>query len=271
MGDNSQSPPALPSPRLQQLDSGLVLLEPLSRKGSGPGLIILTPDSHSTDKLEIKNGVPSALLKWAEEGYTVIEITKTVLVKDPQILSQAITILSSNDKCQPKGPYGLIGKSVLNLTRNLFLWPPLAYEPGLWNQLLKTIGPEWSSIAGLVVYGNVTQSESIGPANVPSIHHLAGKAKAKLERSSTYIAYDYPSEETFLFASPHQPQFRYSSEAISHTRNLTFLKRVMNGPYFDLEAIWDEHTYYEFENRSVPHTMSTMVQEPYVNHIPTVR
>lgn len=44
----------------------------------------------------------------------------------------------------------------------------------------------------------------------------------------------------------------------------------MNGPYFDLETIWDEHTYFEFENRSVEWTMSTMVQEPYVNHIPTV-
>jgi hypothetical protein len=45
----------------------------------------------------------------------------------------------------------------------------------------------------------------------------------------------------------------------------------MDGPYFDLEAIWDEHCYYEFTDRSVEHTMSTMVAEPYVNHVPTVR
>jgi carboxymethylenebutenolidase len=44
----------------------------------------------------------------------------------------------------------------------------------------------------------------------------------------------------------------------------------MGGPYFDLEEIWEEHTYYEFADRSVEHTMSTMVQEPYVNHVPTV-
>jgi carboxymethylenebutenolidase len=37
-----------------------------------------------------------------------------------------------------------------------------------------------------------------------------------------------------------------------------------------LEEIWEEHTYYEFADRSVEHTMSTMVQEPYVNHVPTV-
>lgn len=44
----------------------------------------------------------------------------------------------------------------------------------------------------------------------------------------------------------------------------------MAGPYFDLEAIWEEHTYLEFEVRDVEATMATMVQEPYVNHIPTV-
>jgi carboxymethylenebutenolidase len=53
------------------------------------------------------------------------------------------------------------------------------------------------------------------------------------------------------------------------TRNLTFLKKHMGGPYFDLEAIWEEHTYFEFAEREVEKTMGTMVEEPYVNHIPT--
>jgi carboxymethylenebutenolidase len=43
----------------------------------------------------------------------------------------------------------------------------------------------------------------------------------------------------------------------------------MGGPYFDLEAIWEEHTYFEFAEREVEKTMGTMVEEPYVNHIPT--
>lgn len=48
------------------------------------------------------------------------------------------------------------------------------------------------------------------------------------------------------------------------------MKKHLGGPIFDLEKIWDEHTYYEFEDRSVEKTMETMVLEPYVNHIPTV-
>jgi carboxymethylenebutenolidase len=60
------------------------------------------------------------------------------------------------------------------------------------------------------------------------------------------------------------------AEAISHTRNLTFLKRYGRGADFDLEAIWEEHCYFEFNDRSVAKAMGTMVQEPYVNHFPTI-
>lgn len=77
--------------------------------------------------------------------------------------------------------------------------------------------------------------------------------------------------DTYQFATPFQGTFDYTTEAVSHTRNLGFLKPLIGGPYFDLKTIWEEHTQHEFETRSVPHTMATMVQEPYVNHIPTVR
>jgi carboxymethylenebutenolidase len=102
------------------------------------------------------------------------------------------------------------------------------------------------------------------------VQHLAGKATSKLERTNNLIVYDYAGVTTSSFALPFQAHFDYSAEAVSHTRNLSFLKQHMHGPYFDLEAIWDDHTYFEFSDRSVEHTMSSMVQEPYVNHIPTV-
>jgi carboxymethylenebutenolidase len=38
----------------------------------------------------------------------------------------------------------------------------------------------------------------------------------------------------------------------------------------DLAALWDAHCSYEFETRDVEATMSSMVEEPYVNHIPTM-
>ena len=39
---------------------------------------------------------------------------------------------------------------------------------------------------------------------------------------------------------------------------------------YDLAALWDAHCRHEFETRDVDATMSTMVGEPYVNHIPTM-
>jgi carboxymethylenebutenolidase len=38
----------------------------------------------------------------------------------------------------------------------------------------------------------------------------------------------------------------------------------------DLVALWEAHCRYEFETRDVCATMATMVDEPYVNHVPTM-
>ena len=41
-------------------------------------------------------------------------------------------------------------------------------------------------------------------------------------------------------------------------------------PKYDLEALWEEHCRYEFETRDADAIMATMVDEPYVNDIPTM-
>jgi carboxymethylenebutenolidase len=38
----------------------------------------------------------------------------------------------------------------------------------------------------------------------------------------------------------------------------------------DLASLWEQHTRAEFEARDVNLTMATMVEQPYVNHIPTM-
>ena len=38
----------------------------------------------------------------------------------------------------------------------------------------------------------------------------------------------------------------------------------------DLTALWEEHCRCEFVTRDVDATMATMVEEPYVNHVPTM-
>jgi carboxymethylenebutenolidase len=104
-------------------------------------------------------------------------------------------------------------------------------------------------------------------APVPVLAHLPGSNAAR-EGTGAKV-YSYPGAAD-CFTIPAHANYRASAAAVSHTRTLSFLKPLMGGPYFDLEAIWDEHTRYEFADRSVEATMATMVDEPYVNHVPTL-
>ena len=123
-----------------------------------------------------------------------------------------------------------------------------------------------------VVYGNASDYQNLTHLKIPVLRHLAGvEGVNEVPNRDDERTYYYGDTVSHKFAQPFTAEFSYSTEAVSHTRNLTFLKPVMGGPFFDLEDIWEEHMYYEFTDRSVEHTMSTMVQEPYVNHIPTVR
>ncbi|RJE25982.1 hypothetical protein PHISCL_01667 [Aspergillus sclerotialis] len=249
--DTTKPAPPLPTINRTDIEGGVTRLQPLSRRGYGPGLIILIPDTEKS--MSIIDGVPSQLIKWAEEGYTVIEIQQRALRQGVQsALNKAIDALMSCEKCGPKGKIGLV-----------------VYSPELWNQVAPTL-PGITGLVGAVLYADSISRSDLKPVSLPVLRHLAGPKPSAVERPITGTEFYYPKLKSYLFASPFQEQFNYWSESISHTRNLSFLKPLMGGPYFDLETIWDEHTYYEFADRSVEHTMSTMVDQPYVNHVPTM-
>lgn len=129
---------------------------------------------------------------------------------------------------------------------------------------------ETPEICGAVIYADEKDKAIFDQPSIPTLVHLAGTSSSPTQRSGDLIKYSYGNVKSSKFATPFHDHFHYGTEAVSHTRNLAFLKPRIGGPFFDLEAIWEEHTYYEFADRSVEHTMSTMVQEPYVNHVPTV-
>lgn len=111
--DVSKPAPPLPSPVLTAVLPGVSLLQPLSRRGTGPGMIVLAAD-YGGDSLAITEGVPSPLVKWAEEGYTVVEIKAEALKaggSDP--IRSAIETLYECDVCEPKDKIGLTGECCL--------------------------------------------------------------------------------------------------------------------------------------------------------------
>lgn len=121
----------------------------------------------------------------------------------------------------------------------------------------------WATIAAIVNY-----SPDPIPAPKPVLWHIAGSPPPSTP-SPTTTTHIYPSASP-NFVLPAHTHYSSSLAAVSHTRTLSFLKPLLQGPHFDLEAIWDEHCRYEFGERAVGKTMGTMVQQPYVNHIPTM-
>lgn len=98
----------LPKPRLQWALPGISILPPLSRRGTGPGLIVLCPGT--PDPLAIIDGVPWPLVKWAEEGYAVAGIQPRPLADDASAaLREALNALSNCAECTSTTKVGIVG------------------------------------------------------------------------------------------------------------------------------------------------------------------
>ena len=96
--------PAGPS----HISETVVIQSPLSRRGLGPGLIVLLPNDLDLNGHE-KTLDPPPLQKWAEEGYAVARIlvkSDKSAIKDD--LNLACDHLLALGGCQPKGNLGVI-------------------------------------------------------------------------------------------------------------------------------------------------------------------
>ncbi|PYI11747.1 hypothetical protein BO78DRAFT_358428 [Aspergillus sclerotiicarbonarius CBS 121057] len=244
---------SLPSAPRVDLSHNTVLQPPLSRCGQGPGLILIRPANQAEYQDKNTSLDPEPLQKWAEESYAVAQVTLDFESSSrpsvfTDIIGAAAEALIARDECTNKDKFGI-----------LVYGSESDYAPPFMDLLLRVI--DESAVAGIVYHSawhtNITTT-------IPTLAHIPGSHPLSSSQ------YSYPDVSSPGFIIPGHPDFKYSTASVAHTRSLTFLKPLLNGPYFDLEKIWDEHTYYEFGDRSVEKTMATMVQEPYVNHIPTM-
>ena len=97
-------------------------------------------------------------------------------------------------------------------------------------------------------------------ARAQIVQALAGHPKVQLQ---VYPGVDH------AFARTGGEHYHRSSALLAHERSIATLKAAI-GPHYDLAALWDKHCEYEFGLRDVDATMATMVDQPYVNHIPTM-
>lgn len=105
MGELPQTPNAPPI----EISPHLKLQPPLSRRGHGPGLIVVADHYAHIEKSE-KHLDPPPLQKWAEEGFAVAELLVPGKTEDGGEfpLEQAIKALQELETCDSEGGFGLI-------------------------------------------------------------------------------------------------------------------------------------------------------------------
>ena len=233
----NEQAPSLPSAPLAKLSDTCVLQPPLSRRGTGPGLLIILP-SHTAPSKGKKPLDPEPVQKWAEEGFAVVGITPSETLADDVL--RAIGALQALSTLDTKDKFGII-----------------LHDTAI------PVFPE--QIACLVSYSPHAEVSHSIPIYVhtPSTENSPSNATVSV----------YPDVKSAHFVLPNSADYDAPSANLAHTRTLVFLRNHLGGPHFDIEAIWEEHTYWEFERRSVAQTMATMVVCPPQNtrhHILTV-
>ncbi|KAF5393980.1 hypothetical protein D9757_000337 [Collybiopsis confluens] len=220
---------SLPSAPLVALSSNAYLQPPLTRRGSGPGMILFLPPVSAYNPNIATTLDPEPIQKWAEEGFAVFGITGDEGWSVEDALTKGIDALLALEELDTKDKFAIY-----------------VYDMNVLHHVISYIqNSQDARISCLVAIGI--------PGMLPSI-------------------------PTFIYLPPDVsiPQIEHSADyvpgeaALAHSRALVFLRKILGGPIFDLEAIWEEHTYFEFNLRSVAKTMGTMVAEPYVNHVPTM-
>ena len=212
--------------------------------GHGPGLLLLA----ETSGREIAD-------LYAAEGYAVLWPDRF----DTE-LAAAVQALRARPECT-----GKLG--VLGFGRGGMPACRAAAEPGI-DGAVAYCG---AGVAGLL--------DLIPRISCPLVVHLAEKDAAALPEAvgqSTAASAGRPEIAIHAYPGTVRGFERKSSAAyhraaagLAHSRSIALLRRAI-GPHYDLEALWEAHTRYEFVTRDVAATMRTMVADPYVNHVPVM-
>ena len=111
-----EQPVPHPNATLIQISSDIVLQQPLSRRGFGPGIIIFLPDTAHlvlADQSTAKPLDPDPTTKWAEEGFSVVAITGTSSDRVPsaaKALREALEALQALEQVDIKQKFAVIGE-----------------------------------------------------------------------------------------------------------------------------------------------------------------
>lgn len=118
MGEATPPAPVAPVtyPPSQQISPHITLQPPLSRRGLGPGLILILDHYALIEKSE-KHLDPPPLQKWAEEGFAVVQVLVPGKAEDGGEfpLERALDVLRGCEGCE-------FGRGVGLVCELIFFW-----------------------------------------------------------------------------------------------------------------------------------------------------
>jgi carboxymethylenebutenolidase len=191
----------------------------------------------------------------AQEGYVVaLPLLSLVSAPDAQAVVSCLNALTATGHCgraMAAVSYGTGSAAALHCAAAGLLECVVCYQPEVSETLIA----------------------DLGQMDLPLMVHMSAESTAKGEVAAAVLArprgesYAYPDGAAtgLVPGAPGAPP----SAGIAHSRTLAML-RASIGPRFDLSALWDEHRNCEFVTRDAEATMRTMVEQPYVNHVPTM-
>lgn len=108
---------------------------------------------------------------------------------------------------------------------------------------------------------------------IPAVFHFiatadAEKVRAAFAKRLNARVFDYP-ESSAGFALEGSASHDRHAANVAYSRTLSVLRRVL-GPDYDLSSLFNEHIRHEFVTHDPDATMATMVDQPYVNHVPVM-
>lgn len=105
----NEQPVPLPFAPLVLVSPDIVAQLPLSRRGTGPGVVLYLPEHVLLGATDTKPLDPEPVTKWAEEGFAVFGITTSKQLDAEKTLKQAIDALESLEQVDIKDRFAVIG------------------------------------------------------------------------------------------------------------------------------------------------------------------
>ncbi len=223
----------------------------LHHSGAGPGVLLLA------DGAGLDEGMRARADLFGEEGYSVLALSADHSVAHIAAVADVLRGFAETDGEIAAIGHGAGGVLACRAAADagfkavvVFDAPVLADDPAILDGVPCPV---------VVQFGTDGAPDAL--AAVDTI-----RSRLKRKDGSRIFAWE---EAGPGFAIPKRATFHKRADSLAHTRTLEPIRRVL-GPYYDYEALFAEHTYHEFTTRDVDATMATMIEEPYVNHTPTL-